>query len=228
MPEVAVVSDVSKPHSTQQEVPPITQLADWYLSGQLFADPAELLRQLLAAHRSLEGQYQTALDRLWEAHDQLCGCDLPADEGRCSAPKETWGAFEYLGEREKPICVSELGPIYPSDLKPPASEGVADGLQASAVPAATPPFVVEQDNANPAPHGTAAQGFAVVKGDSMDTNPAISPEAICPSCGGDAADNWFDRTLCTEGDMHTRCKNCGFALDGCGDESPAKERDDAH
>jgi len=32
----------------------------------------------------------------------------------------------------------------------PASEGVAGGLQASAVPAATPPFVVEQNNSNPA------------------------------------------------------------------------------
>jgi hypothetical protein len=63
-------------------------------------------------------------------------------------------------------------------------------------------------------------------GSNQDDAPASEPEAICPSCGGDAADNWFDRTLCTEGDMHTRCKNCGFALDGCGDESPASRSSD--
>lgn len=57
--------------------------------------------ELNAKLDGLEEQYQTALDRLWEAHDQLCGCDKPADEGRCSAPEETWGAFEYLGERQR-------------------------------------------------------------------------------------------------------------------------------
>ena len=35
----------------------------------------------------------------------------------------------------------------------------------------------------------------------------------CPSCGGDAG----DRSLCAEpcGSMHTRCRECGHALDGC-------------
>lgn len=61
-------------------------------------------RELHEAYRALMGvveQYQTALDRLWEAHDQLCGCDQPANEGTCSAPEETWGAFEYLGWRDR-------------------------------------------------------------------------------------------------------------------------------
>lgn len=41
--------------------------------------------------------------------------------------------------------------------------------------------------------------------------------AKCPSCGGDAGDNWFDRTLCGPPceSMHTRCSNCGAALDPC-------------
>ena len=39
----------------------------------------------------------------------------------------------------------------------------------------------------------------------------------CPSCGGDASDNWFDRSICPEpcDSMHTRCVKCGVALDGC-------------
>jgi hypothetical protein len=37
----------------------------------------------------------------------------------------------------------------------------------------------------------------------------------CPSCGGDAGDNWFDRSLCACGSMHTCCAKCGHALDGC-------------
>lgn len=39
----------------------------------------------------------------------------------------------------------------------------------------------------------------------------------CPGCGGDAGDNWFDRSLCAEpcGSMHTRCRECGHSLDGC-------------
>lgn len=47
----------------------------------------------------------------------------------------------------------------------------------------------------------------------------------CPQCGGDASDNWFDRSLCPCDDiMHTRCRNCGAALDSCSfdtDEAPA-------
>jgi hypothetical protein len=39
----------------------------------------------------------------------------------------------------------------------------------------------------------------------------------CPSCGNDAEDNYFDREVCPEpcGRMHTRCRNCGYPLDGC-------------
>lgn len=37
----------------------------------------------------------------------------------------------------------------------------------------------------------------------------------CPSCGGPESDNWFDRSLCDCGMMHTRCKRCGHALDDC-------------
>lgn len=43
----------------------------------------------------------------------------------------------------------------------------------------------------------------------------------CLGCGGDASDNYFDRSLCPcehgpdWGVMHTRCRNCGTALDGC-------------
>lgn len=41
-------------------------------------------------------------------------------------------------------------------------------------------------------------------------------ERWCQRCGGDASDNWFDRSLCPCDDaMHTRCRNCGAALDGC-------------
>jgi hypothetical protein len=42
----------------------------------------------------------------------------------------------------------------------------------------------------------------------------------CPNCRGDAGDNWFDRSICPCADtMHTRCCNCGAALDGCVFES---------
>lgn len=37
----------------------------------------------------------------------------------------------------------------------------------------------------------------------------------CPGCGGDAGDNWFDRSICACGAMHTCCAKCGRALDGC-------------
>ena len=37
-------------------------------------DDADFAEAINALHR-IEEQYQTALDRLWEAHDQLCGCD---------------------------------------------------------------------------------------------------------------------------------------------------------
>lgn len=40
---------------------------------------------------------------------------------------------------------------------------------------------------------------------------------LCPSCGGPAGDNWFDREICPEpcDKMHMRCRQCGAALDGC-------------
>lgn len=45
--------------------------------------------------------FEGVVELLWEAHDQLCGCDHPTNPSRCSAPEETWGAFEYLGRRER-------------------------------------------------------------------------------------------------------------------------------
>lgn len=41
--------------------------------------------------------------------------------------------------------------------------------------------------------------------------------AICPRCGGDASDNWFDREVCAPpcDSMHTRCRKCGASLDPC-------------
>lgn len=51
---------------------------------------------------------------------------------------------------------------------------------------------------------------------------ALYMEDKCPRCGGDADDNWFDRSFCPcenddmyGGIMHTRCTNCGYPLDGC-------------
>jgi hypothetical protein len=46
----------------------------------------------------------------------------------------------------------------------------------------------------------------------------------CPGCGGDASNNYFDRSFCPcdmdedgfgVGVMHTRCAECHTALDGC-------------
>lgn len=39
----------------------------------------------------------------------------------------------------------------------------------------------------------------------------------CPNCNGPVDANWFDRSVCPApcGAMHTRCKECGTALDGC-------------
>jgi hypothetical protein len=47
----------------------------------------------------------------------------------------------------------------------------------------------------------------------------------CPKCGGDGGDNWFDRSICPEpcGMMHTRCSNCGHALDNCPFDSAAEQ-----
>lgn len=39
----------------------------------------------------------------------------------------------------------------------------------------------------------------------------------CPMCGGNAANNWFDRSICSCGSMHTCCCECGYELDGCPD-----------
>lgn len=44
--------------------------------------------------------------------------------------------------------------------------------------------------------------------DPVEANP-------CPNCGGDAGNNYFDRSLCACDVMHTRCRECGFALDIC-------------
>jgi hypothetical protein len=45
---------------------------------------------------------------------------------------------------------------------------------------------------------------------------SASVEEKCPNCGGDATDNWFDRSLCPCANvMHTRCASCGAALDSC-------------
>lgn len=43
----------------------------------------------------------------------------------------------------------------------------------------------------------------------------------CRGCGGDAADNYFDRSLCPEpcGMMHTCCRACDATLDECYFES---------
>lgn len=43
------------------------------------------------------------------------------------------------------------------------------------------------------------------------------PAAACRGCGGDLASNWMDRSICPQpcGRMHTRCSQCGHALDGC-------------
>lgn len=47
-----------------------------------------------------------------------------------------------------------------------------------------------------------------------DTNDA---DVQCPRCDEPAYNNWFDRTVCPEpcGGMHTRCQNCGYAVDLC-------------
>lgn len=105
-----------------QAAPQVEPLVEeWFVTLSAVGRRRDLREQ------GLVEQYQTALDRLWEAHDQLCGCDKPADEGRCSAPEETWGAFEYLGERERdsfpassPRFDTSLDPILPSDLASPA------------------------------------------------------------------------------------------------------------
>lgn len=63
-------------------------------------------------------------------------------------------------------------------------------------------------------------------GDTVPGPDAALVDERCPSCGGDAGDNWFDRSLCPcEDTMHTRCSNCGAALDGCSfDQAGAVER----
>jgi len=47
----------------------------------------------------------------------------------------------------------------------------------------------------------------------------VSEEQTCGRCGGDAGDNWFDRSFCPcepgLGAMHTRCDNCGYAFGDC-------------
>ena len=45
-------------------------------------------------------------------------------------------------------------------------------------------------------------------------NPVPSFE-LCPDCGADAGDNWFDRSICACGLMHTRCRGCGGAYGEC-------------
>jgi len=96
-------------------------------------DDADFAEAINALHR-IEEQYQTALDRLWEAHDQLCGCDKPADEGRCSAPEETWGAFEYLGERER-VSIPAINPdVSERRVDSPSAQGVDRAGRAGPLP----------------------------------------------------------------------------------------------
>ena len=40
---------------------------------------------------------------------------------------------------------------------------------------------------------------------------------MCPECGTDAGDNWFDRSVCPEpcGWMHTRCAGCDHPYEEC-------------
>lgn len=101
--------------ANQHQVLAISNALHLALNAMSYEEASELEAEIIAEYESLlqanealgvlldtlREQYQTALDRLWEAHDQLCGCDRPAYAGTCSAPQETWGAFEYLGERER-------------------------------------------------------------------------------------------------------------------------------
>lgn len=44
---------------------------------------------------------------------------------------------------------------------------------------------------------------------------ATWPET-CPRCGGPGDDHSFDRSICPCDDaMHSRCRKCGYPLDGC-------------
>lgn len=47
------------------------------------------------------------------------------------------------------------------------------------------------------------------------TETRLLHSARCSSCGGDASDNHFDRSLCACGVMHTCCNACGTPLDPC-------------
>lgn len=51
--------------------------------------------------------------------------------------------------------------------------------------------------------------------DSSDT--VLFSGDACPRCGGPFDNNYFDREVCPEpcNTMHTRCKACGCAINGC-------------
>jgi hypothetical protein len=70
----------------------------------------------------------------------------------------------------------------------------------------------------PLPEGRVTESSAPTTADAKER---------CPGCGGDAADNWFDRSLCPCADvMHTRCVGCGAALDGCEFEQDEEEENE--
>lgn len=81
--------------------------------------------------------------------------------------------------------------------------------------------------------GSKGAGTTCVCGGRRESSAAIAPcphgfkeckgNCACPSCGGDGHDNWFDRSICPDpcDSMHTRCENCGAALDYCPFEKDA-------
>ena len=121
MPRGALLPSGSSPHSVQDDFATVRESlppeSAYYASPEaetahdaldnLVEQYGLLERQLAAAEggwqraQELQEQLETAQTRLREAHDQLCGCDHPTNPSRCSAPEETWGAFEGLGVRAR-------------------------------------------------------------------------------------------------------------------------------
>ncbi|MFG2970831.1 hypothetical protein ACGFZS_46940 [Streptomyces sp. NPDC048288] len=73
------------------------------------------------------------------------------------------------------------------------------------------------DNLSPAAQEALGALVAVAKRQFGEARQDPTPDTEAQAHACTEYDTWFDRTVCAEpcGAMHTRCSNCGAAIDGC-------------
>ena len=164
---------------------------------------AMLKREFLVCCETHEGMSETEAAQCLDDLEREVGAERTAtavgqNDGPVSTAVAVDSAAVVAGGREAPLAEVEAtgSPIQRSLGAAIVDEHAEDLRYLASGVVDDPAAQVSADKSVGAPDGAAGR---------------------CWSCGGDAGDNWFDRSLCPEpcGAMHTRCRECGVALDAC-------------